>query len=72
MSFYLAKLLDPHRASRKFTQPIVLDDPNEMVKAKQAARAERLNAFNPGDVADIDLEKKRAQRLEAAKLQEEK
>lgn len=67
-----AKILDPHRASRKFAEPVVLEDPNLILKAKQAARAERLGAFNPDDVADIDVEKKKAQRMEAAKIREEK
>lgn len=58
----LAKL-DPFRPSRRFTQPLPLEDPSADIKEKQAARQERLG--NTKD--DIDLEKVRAQRLEESK-----
>ncbi len=70
IDFTVAAKLDPNRASRKFTQPKPLEDPNIELKEKQAARLDRLNAFSEED--EIALEKKKAQRLEAAKQLEQK
>lgn len=70
IDFIIAAKLDPNRASRKFTQPKPLEDPNIELKEKQAARLDRLNAL--GDDDEIALEKKKAQRLEAAKQLEQK
>lgn len=65
-----AAKLDPHRASRKFTEAKPLEDPNVEIKEKQAARLGRLSTF--GAAEEVALEKKKAQRLDAAKQQEEK
>lgn len=68
--FLPAAKLDPHRASRKFTEAKPLEDPNVEIKEKQAARLGRLGTF--GAAEEVALEKKKAQRLDAVKLQEEK
>lgn len=62
--------LDPYRESRRFTEAKQLDDPNLEIKEKQAARLDRLSTF--GAAEEVALEKKKAQRLDAAKQQEEK
>lgn len=64
----LAKILDPNRPSRKFAQAKESEDPNLEIKAKQAARYDRFNTQSD----DVEVEKKKAQRLEAARLMEEK
>lgn len=58
----LAKL-DPYRPTRRFTQPLPLEDPSADIKEKQAARQERLVSTKD----DIDLEKIKAHRLEESK-----
>lgn len=69
--FFVAKL-DPNRPSRKFSQPKQADEPDNEVKDKMSARWERLNALGEENADEIALEKKKAQRLEAARLAEEK
>lgn len=72
MHFNIVAKLDPNRPSRKFSQPKQSDEPDNEVKDKMAARWERLNALAEENVDEIALEKKKAQRLEAARLAEEK
>lgn len=69
-SFRAAKL-DPYRASRKFTESKMSEDPNVELKEKQAARSDRLTNLQSA-VDEVELEKKKAQRKEAAKQLEEK
>lgn len=70
--FILAKL-DPFRPSRKFSQPKPLEEEADAeLREKKTARADRLNALAEETVDEIALEKKKAQRLEAARQLEEK
>lgn len=70
---FVAKILDPNRPSRKFSQPKPLEDQVDAdFREKKAARADRLNALAEETVDEIALEKKKAQRLEAARQLEEK
>lgn len=70
-AFFLAKILDPFRPTRRFSAPKEADDGGQTVKDKQAARWERLNALAEETVDEIALEKKKAQREEASRLLEE-
>lgn len=71
--FRLVARLDPHRASRKFTEQKLLEDPLIELKEKQSARLGRISTFASSVVSDdIEIEKKKAQRLEAAKQLEAK
>lgn len=72
MHFNIVAKLDPNRPSRKFSQPKQADEPDSEVADKMAARWERLNALAEENVDEIALEKKKAQRLEAARQAEEK
>lgn len=72
MHFNIVAKLDPNRPSRKFSQPKQADEPDSEVKDKMTARWERLNALAEENVDEIALEKKKAQRLEATRLAEEK
>lgn len=63
-----AKLLDPFRPTRKFSQPRPLEDEVDAVyQEKKAARAERLNAVPEEKLDEIAAVKKKAQREAAAK-----
>lgn len=63
--FHLIARLDPHRASRKFTEQKLLEDPMIELKEKQNARLERISTFTSSVASDdIEIEKKKAQ-LEA-------
>lgn len=57
------KSLDPHRPSRRFSQPKPLEDPLEEIKLKQKARQDKLFTLSEEPIVgdDIDLQKKRAQ-----------
>lgn len=66
-----AAKLDPYRASRKFTESKPSEDPNVELKEKQAARAGRMTNMQAA-VDEVELEKKKAQRQEAARQLEEK
>lgn len=70
--FRLVARLDPHRASRKFTEQKLLEDPLIELKEKQSARLGRISTFASSASDDIEIEKKKAQRLEAAKQLEAK
>lgn len=63
--------LDRYRSTRHFSVPRQLDsttkaDPNQELKDKQAARANKLASLN--EVDEIALEKIKAKRLDEAKL----
>lgn len=67
----IAKLLDPFRPSRKFSQPKPLEDEADVeLKEKKAARAERLNVLSEETADEIALEKKKAQREAERQLEE--
>lgn len=65
------RILDPHRASRKFTEkPMFMEDPNVEIKKVKEERAKKLASLN--EVDEIALEKIKAKRLQEQKLQEQK
>lgn len=65
--------LDPHRPSRKFSAPRPLEDQIDVdAKEKQRLRGERLMAVTEELVDEIELEKKKTQRIEDSKRREKK
>lgn len=64
--------MDPNRPTRKFSGPRKADEPDQTVKDKQSARWDRLNALAEETPDEIELEKKKAKKLEAARLAEER
>lgn len=66
--------MDPYRPSRKFSAPRPLEEPeeDEEMKEKQRLRQERLMTLNEEVLDVVELEKKKAQRLDEKKRREQK
>lgn len=73
--YFLDPELDPNRPSRKFSSTASLEDhavEDAEMKEKQRLRQERLMTVNEEDLDQVEVEKKRAQRADEAKLREQK
>lgn len=65
--------LDPFRPSRKFSEPQSLENSVDVdTKEKQRLRQERLLTVNEEALDEIELEKKKAQRIDDAKRSQQK